>query len=623
MGAVSEGPVESHVGEKAPQLTEVESSLIYDEMLRSGRIIQVTSDGVCVFDRDGVFIREEVLKAKFVFPRIDATTGLERMLDRNMEKDEYKVEKVGGEIYRSVYKPVKRTLDRLAVDSRNFFAESAGLDQVRTDLDNVIERMDLLTLGMLNDILTQSELEFRRHIEAGVYCGLAGSVIFGDHKCKLSDRKVVEDLILLGIVHGLGPGLEQSKSFQELCRTSKSFCDVRKVLEEVHTTPDEPTNILSEILATSLSYIKALDQDEERDTLNALVTLQGSGREAHAIAIGALVHKYAIGDYMLGYLLRDEEFRRRLSESEDRFQASLRARTEKERIPATRKLGEMFLQGLRFKRTIKLGSDAMHDLDEFVGTLLPVKSAASDFLERAAGDEGGELARLKGVTETAVEAVEACLQLLERHADPGNWFGLERLSGAAYLLAHRMRSEIGYNVQRAIRAVERCRDRATELAGSAEAEAFREALAEFDRQMAATDRFGAPMEHQPFDITRALRSVGRVVKKERDSGCTVGVPEGPVMVVIDPIGVEDLVQKVLETIAGEGCLSIVAGVTEDRCFIEIRDSSDRPPTDLPGLGEELEAAAPGARFSVTTDKGPGATFLLEFPLAEPAETAGA
>jgi len=622
MGAVSEEPVKRHVSEKAPQLTEAESALIYDEMLRSGRIIQVTSNGVRVFDKGGVFIREEVLKAKFVFPRIDATTGLERMLDRYMEKDEYTVEKVREEIYQSVYKPVKSNLDRLAVDSRDFFAESSGLDQVRSDLDNVIERMDVLTLGMLNDILTHSQLEFRHHVEAGVYCGLAGSVIFGDYKRKLSDRKVVEDLILLGIVHGLGPDLEQGKSFQELCRTSKSSYDVRKVLEEVHTTPDQPTNILSEILATSLSYIEALDQDEERDTFNALVTLLGSGPETHAIAIGALVHKYAIGDYMLGYLVRDEAFRRRLSESEDRFEASLRARMERETIPATRKLGEMFLQELRFKRTMKLGSDARHDLDEFVGTLLPVKSAASEFLERAAGDEAGELAPLKPVTEAALEAVEACVQLLERHADPANWPGLESLSGAAYLLAHRMRADIGYHVQRAIRALERCRDRAGDLVEPAEAAAFREALDEFDRQTAA-DRFRTPTGHQPFDITRVLSSVGRVIEKERDSGCTLDVPDELVTVVIDPIGVEDLLRKLLETIAHNQRPSIVARVTGDRCVVEIHAPSDGPRNDLPALAQELAAVAPGARLSVTADKRPGTTFHLEFPLAHPAEAARA
>jgi len=120
-----------------PQLTQTESALIYDEMLRNGRIIQVASGGVRVFDRSSIFIRSEVLKAKRTFPRIDITPGLEHMVEHLMEDDELKVTKVRGELYRSVYKPIKRSLDELLHDSRIFFGDSTTLVQVRNDVQKV------------------------------------------------------------------------------------------------------------------------------------------------------------------------------------------------------------------------------------------------------------------------------------------------------------------------------------------------------------------------------------------------------------------------------------------------------------------------------------------------------
>ncbi len=636
---MSEAPVQPSTEAGVPQLTEAESSLIYEEMLRSVRIIQVASGGVRVFDSSGVFIRDEVLKAKLIFPRIDLTPGLERMLDRLMEKDEYQVSKVRNELYRSLYKPIKRSLDELVHDSRIFFADSSTLEQVRTDLSKVIERMDLLTLGMLNDILSQSELEFRRHIEAGVYSGLAGSVIFGDYKRKLTEKKVVEDLILMGIVHGLGPGLEKSKSFQELCRTSKSFYDVEKILEEVRTRPDKPTNVLNEILAVSLDYIKALDQDEDRDPLNALVALMASSSEWYAIGVGALAQKYAINEYMINYLVRDEAFHTKLRESEDRFARTIRERMERDVAPAMRKLGEIFLRQLRFKGTIRLGSDTMHYLDEFVGALLPVKSAASGFLERIAEIEHPDYVRLKALTENVIETIELCLEFHQQHTDPANWPELDGVPGAAYLIAYRKRPEIEYHAQHVVRAIERCHERAARLFASNEENVFRNAFGEFKQQMAAVSRFRAPMPHQPFDITRVLLSASWRFKQEHALRLAVGVPDEPVMVVVDPIGLEEVVQGLLEQIAdGSGrsagtseeseglsipqrSLSIVASVSEHRCLVEIKDSSGWLPDDVPGMQEQFDVVSPGASCRVNVAEGSGTTVLLAFPLARPAEAA--
>jgi hypothetical protein len=618
-----------------PQLSETESSFIYDEMLRTGRIIQVTSGGVRVFDESGLFIREEVLKARVVFPRVDNTPGLQRMLGRLLEKDEYRVEKVRNELYRSLYKPIKRSLDGLVHDSRIFFADSSTLDQVRSDLDKVIQRMDLLTLGMLNDLLKQSELEFRRHIEAGVYSGLAGSVVFGDYKRKLTDKKVVEDLMMMGIVHGLGPELEKSKSFQELCRTSKSFYDVEKVLKEVRAHPEEPTNVLSEILATSIKYIEALDQDEDRDPLNALAALMATIGEHHVIALGALAQKYAISEYVINYLVRDGAFRTKLCESETRFETVLRARMKHEGTPATSKLGEMFLRQLRYKATVRLGSDVMHHLDEFVGALLPVKLAASVLLDELAGNEHADCVQVRRLTESVLATIEACLELHRQHTDPASWPELENVPGGAYLIAYRKRPEIEYQIQRVVRVIERGRERAGQLLESAQETVLRESLDELEKQVAAVSRFRTPTTPQPFDVVRVLESASQPFRQDAAFQFAVSFPDEPVMVLTDALGLEQAVQELLgaiaETIragagesdkaAGAGrsqhSVSLVATRTEHFCLVEIHGSSGRLPNDVQGVQKRLEEASPGAGFRVSVEEGRGATFLLEFPLAQP------
>jgi hypothetical protein len=83
-----ESPAQHNANEPPRQLTQTESAVIYDEMLATGRIIQVTSNGVRVFDKSGVFIADEVRKAKNVFPHIDYTPGLEHMVDRIIRGDQ-------------------------------------------------------------------------------------------------------------------------------------------------------------------------------------------------------------------------------------------------------------------------------------------------------------------------------------------------------------------------------------------------------------------------------------------------------------------------------------------------------------------------------------------------------
>jgi len=628
MPAKYEQPIESR---GVPQLSEAESALVYDEMLRNGRIIQVASGGVRVFDKSGIFIRKEVLKAKRTFARIDITPGLERMVDHLMENDELKVSKVRAELYRSVYKPIKRTLDELVHDSRIFFGDSATLVQVRSDVQKVVQRLDLLTLGMLNDILTHSALEFRHHIEAGVYSGLAGSVVFGDYKRKLTDKKVVEDLIMLGIIHGLGPNLKKSTSFKELCRTSKSFYDVEKVLDEVNANPDEPTNMLSEILAVSVKYIHALDETEDRDPLDGLVAIMSACTERHAIGVGALARKYAINEYMINYLMRDEAFHERLRRSEDLFELAVRKRMERDPSPATLKLGEMFVRQLRFKRTIKLGSDMMHRLDDFIGVLLPVKAAADSFLERIAEIDRPEYVRLTHLTRTMSEAIDATLEFHEQHADPANWPDLANVPGAAYLIAYKRRPEIEYQVQHTVRVIQRCRAEAAELFGSNAEAVFRSAFDELDQQMATVDRFRATMLPQPVDVTRVLRAVGRLFSGVEGLRIAVETPRTPAVATIDPLGLDGVLCELLEAIAhpvGSGAdragdeagalpeVSISVRPGERGCFARIAGSCDAFPTDAASLQERLEKVAPGAVLRVNAEEGSGTTFSIEFPVDE-------
>jgi hypothetical protein len=629
-----ETPANRRAHTRPVQLTEAESALIYDEMLQSGRIIQVTSNGVRVFDRSGVFIRDEVVKAKLVFPRIDYTPPLERMLDRFMEKDEAIVEKVRVELYSSVYRPIKKSLDHLVHDPRIFFSDSSAFGQVRAELGKVIDRMDLLTLGLLNDILAKSELDFRRHIEAGAYSGLVGSVIFGDYRRKISDKKVVEDLVLMGMVLQLGPELERSKSFQELRRTSKRLYDVKTIIEEVRTNPDEPTNILSEILATSLKYVEALDRDPERDPLSALVTLLGSSGEKHAVAVAALVQKYSINDYMINYLRRDEAFRRTLHENEDRFERTLQQRLERETVPAATKLANLFVRQLRLKRTMTVGSDAMHALDEFVGTLLPIKAAAAELLERLAGAESPDAVRLKGATEQMLETVEACVEFHAQHTDPANWPHLENVPGAAYLLAFRKRPEIEYRVQRAVRSIQRCRDQAAGLVGVSRESTLRKASEQFEQHAAAVDRFRATMPPQPFDIALVLQSAGRPFTDGYAFRLLVEAPDEPTTVNIDPIGFEELAYGVLERIAdafqaaaeslvntdGTGselpCVHVATSVDGASCVVEIRGPAGPSADALAGLETQLQAVSPGAALTVICREDSAAAVQFVLPLAE-------
>jgi len=614
-----------------PQLTQTESALIYDEMLRNGRIIQVASGGVRVFDRSSIFIRSEVLKAKRTFPRIDITPGLEHMVEHLMEDDELKVTKVRGELYRSVYKPIKRSLDELLHDSRIFFGDSTTLVQVRNDVQKVVQRLDLLTLGMLNDILTHSELEFRRHVEAGVYSGLAGSVVFGDYKRKLSDKKVVEDLIMLGIIYGLGPDLKKSTSFKELSRTSKSLYDVEKVLDELSANPDEPTNMLTEILAVSLKYIRALDETENRDPLDGLVAIMSACTERHAIGVGALAQKYAVNEYMINYLVRDEAFHERLHRNEDLFELAVRKRMESDPSPATVKLGEMFVRQLRFKRTIKLGSDMMHRLDDFIGVLLPVKAAAAGFLDRIAEIDRPEYVQLTRLTRNVVDAIEATLEFHEQQADPANWPELENVPGAAYLVAYKRQPEMEYQMQHTVRVVQRCRAQAAELFGSNAEAMFRSAFDELEQQMMTIDRFRATMLPQAVDVTRVLRAVGRLFSAVEGLRVAVEMPRAPAVATIDPLGLDEVLYELLEAIArpvGPGVdrsgdeagplpeLAITLEPGEHGSVAQITGSCDTLPADTASLQQRFERVAPGAVLRVNVEQGSGTTFSLEFPVVE-------
>ena len=613
-----------------PQLSEAESAVIYDEMLATARIIQVTSGGVRVFDKSGVFLREEVLKARLVFPRIDVTPKVERMLGRLMEQDDAKIKRVRSEIHEALYRPIKASLNELVYNSRVFFGDSTALEHVKTDLNNVVERLDMLTLGMLNDILKGSELEFRRHIEAGAYCGLAGSVIFGDYKRKLTDKRVVEDLIMMGIVFGLGPELAKSQSFVELCRTSKSFYDVERVLDEVRTRPDEPTNVLSEIVVVALRYIQALDGDESRDTLRGLVSLLTSSIPAHAVALGALLQKFAIDEYMLGYLRHDKGLRDTLRTGEDRFEQVLRERMTREQSSAIRKLGDTFLRQLRYRATIRRGADTLHRLDEFLDVVLPVGALAAGVAGKL--DGGADTAALAGQVKTVSQVVDACSAFHERHHDPSQWPGLEHVPGGAYLVAFRWGVEIEYHIQNAVRTLERCYERAGRLVTALGDAGLKQILAQLEQHMEAVRHFRMPIGQHPLNMVHVLDLVDLAFMGETRLALVTQAPEQPINVVVDPDQLDAVLYALLDEIADasgstggapSAPVTVAARATDGRCLVEIRDPAGRMPHDVRALQAQTEAASPGASLKVNAKPGAAVTFLFDFPLHLPEKPAAA
>jgi hypothetical protein len=618
-----ETPPPQTTDDDTPQLSEAESSLIYEEMLATGRIIQVTSGGVRVFDKSSVFVREEVLKAKTVFPRIDITPKVERMLGRLMEHDELKVKRVRNQIHEALYRPIKVSLNELVYDSRVFLGDSAGLEQVRTDLNNVIDRLDMLTLGMLSDILKEGELEFRRHIEAAAYCGLAGSVIFGDYKRKLTDKRVVQDLIMMGLMFGLGPGVEKSPSFSELCRTSKRFYDVEHVLGEVRTKPDEPTNVLSEILAVALCYIKALDQDEARDALAGLVLLMTSCTPRHAIAVGALAQKYAIDEYILGYLRHDEELRDGLRRGEDHFEQALRARMAQERNSGINKLGELFLRQLRYKATIRRGADTLRRLDEFLGVLLHIGALAADASGKLDGPDG---AALTGQLKTVSQVVEACAAFHARHHDPSQWPGLDHVPGGAYLAAYRWGVEIEYQIQNAIRTLERCHERAGPLVAALADPGLQRTLARIEEHMQMVQSFRMPIGQHAINVAHVLDLADVAFMSEPRLALVTRNPEQPVNVVVDPDQLDAVLYTLLDQIAEasedsapSAPVTLAARVADGLCLVEISDPAGRMPHDAAALETQTKAASPGAALQTDARPGAGSTFRFSLPLYQPAK----
>ncbi|MBN1917548.1 MAG: HAMP domain-containing histidine kinase [Verrucomicrobia bacterium] len=619
-------PTPQAADDQVPQFTEAESAVLYDEMLATGRIIQVTSGGVRVFDQSGLFLREEVLKAKLVFPLIDITPKVERLLNHLMEHDDLKIRRVRGEIHEAIYRPIKASLNELVNDSRVFFGDPAGLEQIKTDLHNVIDRLDMLTLGMLNDILKGSELDFRRHIEAGAYCGLAGSVVFGDYKRKLTDKRVVEDLIMIGLMFNLGPDLSKSTSFQELCRTSKSFYDVERVLDEVRTKPDEPTNILSEILAVALRFIKALDADDARDPLRGLTALMGGCTPSHAIAVGALAQKYAIDEYMLGYLRNDEELRDMLRASEDSFQQTLHERMSRENNPAVKKLGDLFQRQLRYKATIRRGADTLRRLDEFLGVLLHVGALAAEALAKLEGTDDAHAKAAASRLKTIAQAVGACSAFHERHHDPSQWPSVNSVPGGAYLVAYRWSEEIGYRIQNTIRTIERCYDRAMPPVKALGDAALDQTLARLDEHMQMVQSFRLPVGRQVLDAVHVVEVVDLAFSGEARLALVTRVPEHPVNIVVDSDRLDAVLYALLDQIAeastsaeGEPSAPVTLGAraSNGRCLIEIRDPAGRMPHDMTALVAQTEAASPGAGLHIDVKPGAGATFVFDLPLHQP------
>ena len=643
---------EAAVEKPVEQFTEAESGEIYDLMIATGKIIQVTSKGVRVFYKVTRFSPEEILKARKVFPIIDRTDKLDDLLDRlygRVKSDD----DLKREIVETVYRPIKKEIDEILIDTRSFLVDSVAMAKVRTDLTSVLKSLDGLTLNTLNKVLTDDKSEFKRRIEFAVYSGLIASVIFGDYKTRRSQKKIVEDVILMAILHSVRDRAEEKEIFRNINKkqTTKEY-DLDFILQEMLNVGKSQTNIISEILFVAKEYVEALNANDNEPIL-ALTNLGGSIQQNTAIAVGALFTRYSIKDYRGRFKKMTEELKQLLETTEDKLRVQL-ARRMSEDTKIISKLGRFFLEDIAIKQAFKVGFQRVAALDQFHSVLEGIDSNCLNYIERLKGLEGEAYRELEAQTREAVDLIGIIS---------------ERQSSVMQAADPTVPDE---EIWTCILAENICRE-VDFLVGYVSGK-----LLMFGEECAKIYRMNQKLDLQRnfYAINESLRRLKPYLVEEKECLCDLariaaiaarklkagpelriikGIPDGPINAIVEPLKVERMLSTLLENALeavearkqaqneqdpGKSIvhyINLLMKQEEGICRIRVQDSGGgiapetydnifvkRQPigTMKKGTGllqmQELLDKIDGASLNVDVKQGVGTTFEISLPVVETA-----
>lgn len=643
---------EAAVGKPVEQFTEAESGEIYDLMIATGKIIQVTSKGVRVFYKITRFSPEEILKARRVFPVIDRTDKLDNLLDRVYGRAKSD-DDLKQEIIETVYRPIKKEIDEILIDTRSFLADNVAMAKVRADLTSVIKSLDGLTLNTLNKVLTDDKSEFRRRIEFAVYSGLIASVIFGDYKIRRSQKKIVEDVILMAILHSVKDYTEEKKIFRNIKKkqaTNNYKLDF--ILQEMLKVGNSQTNIISEILFVAQKYTAALNANDN-EPIQALTKLESFIQENTAIAVGALFTKYSIKEYRGRFKKMTEELKQPLTMAENKLRGQLARRMSRD-TEIINKLAQFFLEDIAIKQAFKAGFQRVATLDEFHSVLEGIDSNCLNYIERLKGLEGEAYRELEAQTREAVDLIGIISERqssVMRAADPT----VPDEEIWTCILAENICREVdflvGYVSGKLLMFGEEC------------AKIYR-----MNQKLDLQRNFYAINESlrrlKPYlveekeclcDLTRIAAIAARKLKTGLELRIIKGIPDGPINAIMEPLKVERMLSTLLENALeavkarkqaqneqdpGKGMIHYINLLMKKErgiCRIRVQDSGGgiapetydsifvkRQPIGpmKKGTGllqmQDLLDKIDGASLNVDIRQGVGTTFEISLPVVETA-----
>ncbi len=630
--------------------TEAESREIYDLMISNSRIIQVTAGGVRVFYKTTQFSVKEILRARRVFPRIDRSEKLDFVLDRIYDQpksDEARKE----EIVQTIYRPIKKEIDEILVDNRNFLADHGAMVKIRTDLNNVIKNLDGVTLNMLNKVLKEDQSEFKRNIEFAVYSGLIASVIFGDFKTHSSDKKIVEDVILIAITYGTREGETRDRMLANFGKKdAPQHYDLDHILSQVGSVEKSKSNIISEILFVAQKYTDSLDESQN-EPIRALITLQNEVYENTAIATGALFTKNILREYRNQYRNLEEKLREALAIGEDKLRVQLMRRMNKD-SKVIQKLSEFFLEDITIKQMFREGFDRVIQFREFHSALADIRQNCQNYIQRLRELVGEPYRILENIATETVEVIDIA----------GNEYSSIVTTSDSSVLDEEIWSCISAgNKSGDVDFILRYAAANLQKFGEKCAQIYRvNQKLELSRNFFAINESlrklkpYAPRENENlYNIGKVVEIASRKAKDRPEIRIIKAIPSDTISVMMDPFKVEQMISTLIEnaTDAIENIIeahkeqdpqnsrvhhiNIIVKRDDDLCKIKIQDSGggmdeqtyntifvkretlspSKKGASLLSMLEYIDTIE-GASVNVDTKKGTGTTFEIILPVAD-------